>query len=291
VYKRQIQWQSLGQYFDYKNHKIWYLDQGNAKEYILVLHGYPTSSYDYFKILETLSSTYRVIIPDHLGFGLSDKPKNYSYSLVDQADVIEALINKLNIEQCHLIAHDYGTSIATELIARHNSANLSFEIDQLILCNGSIHIEFSQLRLIQKLLLNKVIGPTIAPFISLKTFERNMRNIFYNADSLSQEEVKIMWQFIEYNKGKRVIPKITQYIRERRSKWDRWIGGLKKTQLNTLILWSAEEPVAVPIIAKTLNSEIKNSHIIWLENCGHFPMLECPEDWVKPVMDFIEKPK
>ena len=109
-------WESLGKYISIRNHKIFAIDTGGDSEALVVLHGYPSASIDYYKILELWKSDFRVIIHDHLGFGLSDKPRDYSYSLIEQADFALQLWQKLGVQKAHLLAHDYGTSVATEII-------------------------------------------------------------------------------------------------------------------------------------------------------------------------------
>jgi pimeloyl-ACP methyl ester carboxylesterase len=96
------------------------VDGGEDKPTLVLLHGYPTSSHDYFRVLDALAAHYRVIVHDHLGFGLSDKPRDYSYSLIEQADVALLLWQQLGVTSAHVFAHDYGTSVGTELLARWN---------------------------------------------------------------------------------------------------------------------------------------------------------------------------
>jgi pimeloyl-ACP methyl ester carboxylesterase len=145
-------WEKLGSKRTVLGHQIFVIDasKGSAleKPVLVILHGYPTSSYDYYKVLDRLSQHYRVVLHDHLGFGFSDKPKNIAYSLMDQADRALELWKQLGLTKVTLFAYDYGTSVATEIIARHNAGELNLEIEKLILCNGSIHIELSQLRTI-----------------------------------------------------------------------------------------------------------------------------------------------
>ncbi len=93
-----------------------------------------------------------------------------------------------------------------------------------------------------------------------------------------------MWQQIEYNNGKKVIHLVSDYINQRYTHWNRWIGALKETQVETQIIWAKEDPVAVKEIAELLASEIPNNNLHWIENCGHFPMLECPEKWTALVL-------
>ena len=73
-------WKSLGTFHTVLGNQVFVIDKGSAKETIVILHGYPTSSFDYWMVLDQLSENYRVIIHDHLGFGYSDKPLDYSYS-------------------------------------------------------------------------------------------------------------------------------------------------------------------------------------------------------------------
>src|SRR5687767_929798 len=117
-------WQSRGRTVRVFGHAIFVLDTGSAakvpdEEPLLLLHGFPTSSFDFRHVLARLSEGRRVVVHDHIGFGLSDKPERYSYSLMEQADAAIAVWRELGIKRGHVLAHDYGTSIATELLARH----------------------------------------------------------------------------------------------------------------------------------------------------------------------------
>ena len=67
------------------------------RETIILIHGFPTSSLDYADVIDPLAENYRVVVFDHIGFGFSDKPINYTYSLVDQAEQALALWRTLGI--------------------------------------------------------------------------------------------------------------------------------------------------------------------------------------------------
>ncbi|MBT3587210.1 MAG: alpha/beta hydrolase, partial [Flavobacteriaceae bacterium] len=274
-------WKSKGEFITVNDRKLFVIDTSSffssdnkiPTETMVILHGYPTSSYDYYKVLPELSKHYRVIIHDHLGFGFSDKPLDYSYSLLDQADVALQLWQQLGVKKTHLLAHDYGTSVATEIIARNNNHELTIEIEKLTLCNGSMHIELSQLRTIQKLLKNKWLGKYVAKLTTYAIFSKNLRNVYFDKTKVSNNELKDMWMQLEYNDGRKVIHKLSQYINERYTYWNRWIGALKETNLQTNIVWAKNDPVAVPAIARLIATEISNNKLFWIENTGHFPML------------------
>jgi pimeloyl-ACP methyl ester carboxylesterase len=285
-------WKSKGEFITVNDRKLFVIDTSSffssenqvPSKTMVVLHGYPTSSYDYYKVLPELSKHYRVIIHDHLGFGFSDKPLDYSYSLLDQADLALQLWQQLGVKKVHLLAHDYGTSVATEIIARNNNHELTIEIEKLTLCNGSMHIELSQLRTIQKLLKNKWLGKYVAKLTTYAIFSKNLRNVYFDKTKVSNNELKDMWMQLEYNDGRKVIHKLSQYINERYTYWDRWIGALKETNLQTNIVWAKNDPVAVPAIARLIATEISNNKLFWIENTGHFPMLENPDEWLNCIL-------
>jgi pimeloyl-ACP methyl ester carboxylesterase len=281
---KSLEWKTKGKFIKINKHTLFVIDEGSSENTLVILHGYPTSSFDYYKALPYLTKQYRVIIHDHLGFGFSDKPLNYSYSLIEQADMALLLWKNLALQNITLLAHDYGTSVATEIIARHNQNQLNINIKKLILSNGSMHIELAKLRTIQKLLKNKITGKWVAKLANQAVFNRNIRNIYFDASKISQEELNEMWFQINYNNGRNVIHLLSNYINERYFFWHRWIGALTQTKIKTKIVWATHDPIAVKIIAEQLHKEIPNNELHWLESTGHFPMLEKPKEWSDLVL-------
>jgi pimeloyl-ACP methyl ester carboxylesterase len=280
-----LDWKNKGHLISVYNKNIFVIDKGKSKETLVILHGYPTSSYDYYKVLPELSKHYRVIIHDHLGFGFSDKPLEYSYSIIEQADIALQLWKQMGVTNVTLLAHDYGTSIATEILARHNKQQINLQIDQLILCNGSMHIELSKLRVIQKLLRNKITRKWVAKLTNFSLYKKNLRNIYFDKKKISNEELQEMWFQLLHNKGEKIIHSLSNYINERYTFWHRWIGALKETQIPTKIVWAKNDPVAIDLIAELLALEIHNNKLFWINECGHFPMLEKPEEWTELILN------
>lgn len=284
------QWRELGTRRRIGAHELFVIDTGGDKPALVILHGYPTSSYDYWRALPALSERYRVIVHDHLGFGLSDKPRDYSYSLVDQADRAIALWHDLGIREADVVGHDYGTSVATELLARREFGSEPVKLRSLTLCNGSMHIELANLRVIQRLLKSPVTGDLIARLSSPQIFRRNMRRLFVDPSVLSAEELSAMWTQLTMNDGRAVLPAITRYIDERYRLWHRWIGALCSTDLPVHIVWARQDPVAVEQMAHLLHSEIANSDLQLLDDVGHFPMIEAPDRWCAAVLGALQAP-
>lgn len=111
------EWKADGQYFDYKSQQIFTRDRGNGQN-LLLIHGFPTASWDWYKMWDKLESGFRLLTLDMLGFGFSGKPRNYSYSILDQADLIEQFLEIKQVKQVHILSHDYGDTVAQELLAR-----------------------------------------------------------------------------------------------------------------------------------------------------------------------------
>jgi pimeloyl-ACP methyl ester carboxylesterase len=258
-----------------------------GKPTLVVLHGYPTSSHDYYRVLPDLAAHYRVIVHDHLGFGLSDKPRDYSYALYEQADFALLLWRQLGVKSAHVFAHDYGTSVATELLARWNRGFRPVPLESITLCNGSVHIELARLRFIQKLLRNKTLGPVVARLSSQRIFNRNMRRLWHDPATLPQADLDTMWELLTRDGGKSVLPRITQYLRDRVLYWHRWVGALQQSQLPLAFLWGAEDPITGRDVAEVHHSEAPGSKLTVLDGVGHYPMLEAPRRWTDALLTLI----
>jgi pimeloyl-ACP methyl ester carboxylesterase len=87
-----------------------YLDEGSG-EVLLLVHGNPTWSFYWRNLVLGLRDKYRVIVPDHIGCGLSDKPADYPYRLEQHAENLSSLIKELNLQKVTLLAHDWGGAI------------------------------------------------------------------------------------------------------------------------------------------------------------------------------------
>lgn len=282
------EWQEAGQMLSVGDRDLFVVDVGEGDDTLCILHGYPTCSYDYYKVLPILAEKYRVIIHDHPGFGLSGKPQDYSYSLIEQAETALALWHQLGLRDIHIIAHDYGTSVATEIIARHNLGHRPVGIQSVVLGNGSMLIEMARLLPIQKLIKSRRWGPLVARLSTQRVFLYNMRKLWYDRSRIDEKELKTLYRLLWHGPtARKVFPVVSRYLDERRSFWHRWIGGLGKTPLPILILWADRDPVAVIAMAHRLHSLIPNSTLRILEDIGHYPMLEAPVPYSLAILEWM----
>lgn len=281
-------WRARGREVEVFGRRVFVVDQGAGDGVpVAVLHGYPGSSADFGKVLRLMGQGRRVVVHDHLGFGLSEKPADWSYSLVDQAEVALSLWRALGIEELHLVAHDYGTSVATEIMARAVRGLCPLRLRSVTLSNGSVHIELAKPLLAQKLLRNGTLGPVLAKLSTEGYFRRNIARTV--ATPLSDEELSLMWALLIHDDGRARLPAISQYLRERVWLWHRWIGSLPAVNLPVHVLWGRLDPIALAQVAQTLASEIPGAKLTWLDDVAHWPMLEAPERWAGALVAFLDE--
>lgn len=285
-------WRERGRILDVFGRRVFVVDEPAAEPEkgspLLVLHGFPTSSHDFVHALPVLAKHRRVVLLDFLGFGLSDKHEHDSFSLIEQAEVAIDVWRQLGITSGNLLAHDYGTSVATELLARRERRLLPIEIESVTLCNGSMHIELADISVTQKALLHPTAGPLVARLSGRRFFGARMRNLFGRRDSVAEETIDAMWEAIRAEDGHLCLPRISQYLHERRKFWHRWIGALERLDLPVYVVWGKKDPIAVSAIAEQLEREIADVRVTWLPELGHYPMLEDPQGWGRAVIQSLD---
>ncbi len=281
-------WRRRGSFHSIFDRQVFCRVEGAAgAEPLLILHGFPTSSFDFHRVFEPLARGYRVVAHDHHGFGLSAKPKLYSYSLIEQADTAIALWRRLGIRSGHLLAHDYGTSVATEILARHVRGLLPIELKSVTLSNGSVYLELARLRASQRIARSPLLGPLFGRLVFRAYFKRVMRRLWADPRRAEEADLEAMWQGVRSHRGHLRAHQISSYLGERTRFRHRWIGSLARLDLPAHVLWGRRDPVAVAAIARKLAGEIRGARLTWLDDAGHYPMLEAPERWADAVLAYL----
>ncbi len=280
------EWRSRGRFAELAGLEVFHLDTGppEARRAVLLLHGFPSSSLDWRAILPALAGR-RIVMLDFPGFGLSEKPADYGYSLFEQADVVELLLRRLGIDEIDVVAHDMGTSVACELCARRERGLLHAEMTSLLLMNGSVHIELARLTPSQRLLRSPLAG-TFARLASERLFRAQLRRIL--GQPVAEEELAAMWALLRHRDGHLRLPRTIGYVAERARFASRWIGALRRLDRPAHLLWGPEDPVAVTAIAERLAEEIPGARLEWLPGLGHYPQLEDPVRTGTAIRGFLD---
>ena len=260
-------------------------ESDETKPWLLLIHGYPTSSWDWTAIWPALSAHFRIAALDMLGFGLSEKPRDIAYSILDQADLQEALLDHLGVSQAHLFCHDYGDTVGQELIARCNEGSLSFSILSACFLNGGLFPEQHRARPVQKLGLSP-LGPLLGLMMSRATLQKNFDQIFGAQTKASDAEIDGHWALIREHGGKQILHKLLNYIPERIRYRDRWVGALTHTHAPLRLIDGGADPVSGAHLYHYYMEQISNADAVLLADIGHYPHTEAPEAVTEHFLQF-----
>jgi pimeloyl-ACP methyl ester carboxylesterase len=276
-------WYAAGRETTINNLAVFYKRSGKG-EALICIHGFPSSSWDFEPIWSSLIEQFDVMIHDLIGLGKSAKP-NQNLTISLQADIIEGLAVKEGIKEAHLLAHDIGDTIAQELLARQHEKTAKINWLSCVFLNGGIFPETHQALLIQKLLLSK-LGPLASKFMSQKSLKKSLNSVFSKAHPPSDEFIQQTWELICENNGKSMIPKLIQYMAERRTFRERWVQPLVSKVVPIRLINGMEDPISGKHAADRFAEIIPDADVVYLENSGHYPHVETPDAVLKAFFDF-----
>lgn len=280
-------WYQDSSTFNWNEYQVAYKIHSSEKPWLLMIHGFPTASYDWHKIWKPLSERFSLVAMDMLGFGYSDKPNPYPYSIMQQADLVEDLIQYLNITEFHILAHDYGDTVAQELIARFNEGN-QLRIKSACLLNGGIFPESHYPLPIQKMLMSP-IGFLLSRLLNQKKFEKSFGRIFGPDTMLTKDELNTYWQLVSRNNGHRIAHLIIKYMKERVQNRERWVGSLKNFKHPLGLINGLVDPISGQIMVDRYREIISTENIWTMDRIGHYPQVEAPEEVVRHYYEFLEE--
>ncbi|XP_035532794.1 mesoderm-specific transcript homolog protein [Morone saxatilis] len=290
-------WHSAGELFHFRGREIFYRDSYGAlgsSDVVILLHGFPTSSYDWNKIWEPLTQRFhRVIALDFLGFGFSDKPRPHRYSIFEQASVVEALVAHLGLsnQRVNLVSHDYGDTVALELLYRsdqNRTGHLTF--NSLCLSNGGLFPETHYPRLLQTLLKDSsFLAPVLTRLTNYMIFQKGIGDVFGPYTQPTDAEFWDMWTSIRHKDGNLVMDSILQYINQRLKHRERWVGALTSTFVPLHMIYGPLDPVNPhPQFIRLYQQLVQRSTVTILdEHISHYPQLEDPTGFLNAYFNFI----
>ncbi|WP_369989753.1 alpha/beta fold hydrolase [Pseudomonas xanthosomatis] len=280
-------WRTRSQGFTFRGQSIRYWTAGHG-EPLLLLHGFPTASWDWHYLWAPLTQRFRVVACDMLGFGDSAKPPDHDYSLLEQADLQQALLAHLKIDQpVHLLAHDYGGSVAQELLARHHEQRL--EIASCVFLNSGLFPESCRMLLIQKLLLSRV-GWLVGRSFGRDDLVRNVSQVYGPCTHPSESALDDLWSLIVANRGARILHKLINFMPERFAQRERWGGALRKGGVPLRFINGVVDPLSGAHMLQRYREEVPDPDTVALQGIGHYPHTEAPVQVLRHYLAFREQP-
>jgi pimeloyl-ACP methyl ester carboxylesterase len=252
---------------------------------LLLIHGYPTASYDWHALWERLAERYSLYALDMLGFGFSEKPPRARYSIELQADYCQALLAEHECGPVHVLAHDYGDTVAQELLAREHEGRM--RLRSITFLNGGLFPETHRPRPVQRLLATPLLGNLVAHMMTWHRFEKTMRSIA-GRNPPTREELRDQWALVERDDGCLALAGLISYMKQRRVNRRRWVGALSSNTVPLQLICGAMDPISGAHLAERYEELVPNPNVTLLPYVGHYPQLEVPGAVLEAYFRFRE---
>ncbi|XP_066284029.1 mesoderm-specific transcript homolog protein-like [Branchiostoma lanceolatum] len=295
------EWKQSGKFFSHGEFKVFYHDEagkGRVNDVVLCIHGFPTSSHDWLKVWGGLQGRFgRVIASDLLGFGLSDKPLDHDYSIFEQASIIERLLVTLEVKEVYILSHDYGDTVALELLRRFldrqkssDKSAAQLKIRSVCLMNGGFLPETITFQWGQYLLTTS-LGPYLSRLSSLFSFSfrRGISKVYGPDTKPSPAEFDDMRTLLRWNDGHLALGSISQYQNERVAHRERWVEAVQQSTVPVHLIYGPADPVNTPVLLDRYRELFPRATDTVLNNkIGHYPHVEDPESVLTALFNFLD---
>ena len=252
---------------------------------LILIHGYTASTYVWKTVAPMLADRhFHVVAVDLLGFGYSDKPAWFDYTITSQARMIERLMDRLGIGRATIIGSSYGGAVASTV-----ALDYAERVEKLVLVGAVCNDEAKEHRLL-KLAAIPGLGELLTPFIadSKALLKRRMKGTIapVNHHLITRERIEAVHRPLNAADGHHSLLQTAR-------NWDACRIETDANFINqpTLIIWGEEDTVIGIHNGEKLHQEILNSRFVVLKNCGHVPHEEKPEQFVELVAEFCRDRK
>ncbi|HEX4821292.1 MAG TPA: alpha/beta hydrolase [Acidimicrobiales bacterium] len=267
---RAQEWLEAGQFFGWRppdedgndttELKIFHAEFGDRDAPVIALvHGFPTSSIDWYDVVPRLTAHHRVCVLDFPGFGFSDKPKGARYTVARDALLLDHYLRDIvGAERGAVVAHDRGDSVALTFAARCQDGSSPFDVAQLVLSNGNIFLPLSNLTRFQRLVLHADTAPAVLEATTPEALAVGMgQSTFTPPRSLDDPAIAALAATFAHNDGTAVLHDTIQYLVERSQHEEEWLEALARSSVPTTLIWGLHDTVSPPRVA----THVWNAHL------------------------------
>jgi pimeloyl-ACP methyl ester carboxylesterase len=244
--------------------------------HMTMLHGFPSSSHDWAKVVPFLSRSRSLLLVDFLGFGASEKPIEHRYSLLEQTELVEALWRREGVSSTTLVVHDYAVSVAQEILAQDAAGSLDVDLEEVHLLNGGLYPDLHRPQPIQTALLDPEQGPALSALVNEELFVAGLAPTFAEGFDGATDSAEI-WQAMSRDGGERIAHLLIRYLEDRERNAERWTTALHTTDVPLSFVWGMLDPISGSHMAERIREMLPASPFLALEDVAHWPSLEAPE--------------
>jgi pimeloyl-ACP methyl ester carboxylesterase len=300
---RADEWRSRGGHFSWRPAgqdasavEIFHVEIGDAGAPVLLLiHGWPTSSIDWFGVAGPLSARFRVCALDFPGYGFSDKPPGWGYSLRRDEELIEYYLSEvIGAEAAVIVAHDRGDSVALLHAARCAEGRSAARLEHLVLSNGNIFLPLSNLTRAQRLILDATSWSQIAATVTPSLLAEGMgAATFTPPRQAGDPEVEALAAVFAYNDGVKVLHEGIQYLVERSEDEQAWLAALARAAFPVTVIWGLYDTVSPPRVASYVWNEYLmlkpgGNRLYFVPDANHYLQVDRPDAFVKVLLHALE---
>ncbi len=299
---RADDWRSRGSSFSWQPAagdagpvQVFHVEQGDqAAPVLLLVHGWPTSSIDWFPVAGRLTAKFRVCALDFPGYGFSDKPQGWGYSLARDAELLDYyLAEVLGADAAVLVAHDRGDSVALLHAARAAQGSAATRVEHLVLSNGNIFLPLSNLTMAQRLMLDPATWPRVAAAITAPALAAGVgASTFTPPRTAGDPEVDALTATFSHADGVRVLHETIQYLTERARDEQRWLAGLADAQFPVTLIWGLCDTVSPPRVASYVWQEYlmlrPGNRWYFIPEANHYLQADRPQAFVDALLHALE---
>ena len=260
-----------------------------GKPALVLVHGFPTSSIDYYALARELDSDFDIYTLDFPGYGLSDKPPEpYVYSLYDDARLLMHAITEVwQLTDYRMLTHDRGSSVGMIALGML-AAEGTLPVD-VIVTNGNVYLPLSNLTVFQTALLDSATGRATAAATTPELLAAGLgATTFIPRRPLEDPEIAALAKCFAHNDGIRVLPDTIQYLRERAAGETGWLEALSKLPVNATLVWGLHDNVSPLRVAnhvwQAYLRDMPGRSRYWvLPNADHYLQCDSPAELAKIV--------
>jgi pimeloyl-ACP methyl ester carboxylesterase len=296
---RAEDWRSRGGYFSWRPAaedaepvEIFHVELGDPGAAVLLLvHGWPTSSIDWFDVAGQLSARFRVCALDFPGCGFSDKPQGWGYSLTRDEELIEFyLAEVLGADAAVMVAHDRGDSVALVHAARCADGQSATRLEHLVLSNGNIFLPLSNLTQAQRRILAADSGPQIAAALPAPVLAEAMgATTFTPPRRPGDPGVEALTATFGHHDGMRVLHETIQYLAERSKDEQGWLRALAGAPFPVTLIWGLCDTISPPRVASYVWNEYLmfkpgGNRLYFIPDANHYLQADRPDAFVTVLL-------
>lgn len=272
-------------YFNINGYKLHYIDEGQG-ETILFVHGAPSWSFDFRNIIKGISSHFRCVAIDHIGFGLSDKPEHYNYSTQNHSTTLEKFVLEKQLQKITLVVHDFGSPIGLNFAIQHPD-----NIKNLVILNSWLWSSKDDPDFIK---MSKILKSPLLPLLYryLNFSPKLFLPKSFGDRRLSKHLLKQYTKpFADRTERNGALAFAKSLLNDQDWFQELWNNRHAISNKPTFFIWGMKDPVIKPKNLEKFVSGFPNSKAMRLETCGHFPQEEQPDIVTKLLIEFLTEKK